>query len=58
MDYLKEAKDDLDRGDRTEGQLSRYYVLRAIARSVIAVAEKIDSIDDALRNTIGASNPR
>lgn len=51
---LEGAKRDVISADYEE---SEFFLYRSIAQSLIVVAECLENIDDALRNTVGG-NPR
>jgi hypothetical protein len=53
MDYEAEAVNDIHAADKQSMDDGQYFLLRSIAKSLLALGERLNSIDDALRNTIG-----
>lgn len=60
MDYetlIRQAHNDIEtaNGYEVDEAASAFFLQRSIATSLTAIADRLGSIDDALRNTVGGS---
>lgn len=56
MSGFDDASRDIKRAYESPEDMARFYLMRAIASALIGIGERLESIDDALRNTIGGQS--